>query len=287
MLSVINLLDSGLCMARLQNSAGLSYSGAKVLYGVYGKAQTIFNVPAAFITPLTVSVVPAIAAKIVLDDKNEAAKISEDSLRIAMVMALPMGTGLAVLSKPIMNVLYPNANEAGPALLCILGFAAIFVCLSLMTTAVLQASGKERYTARSIIAGGLVKISVNWFLVGIPALNIYGAPIGTLCCYVTMCTMNLIYISRSFEKAPKLKNMFVRPALACLIMAAIAFAAYYTADYALNFSTRIETAAGMCAAIAAAIIVYVAAVIKLRAVTAEDMKLIPKGEKIAKLLHIT
>ena len=37
-LSLINLIDSGLCMGRLQDAAGFSYADAKVLYGVYGKA---------------------------------------------------------------------------------------------------------------------------------------------------------------------------------------------------------------------------------------------------------
>ena len=42
-LSLINLVDSGLCMGRLQDAAGFSYADAKVLYGVYGKAQTLYN----------------------------------------------------------------------------------------------------------------------------------------------------------------------------------------------------------------------------------------------------
>ena len=61
-LSLINLVDSGLCMGRLQDAAGFTYQEATVLYGVYGKAQTLYNLPASFITPLTISVVPAIAA---------------------------------------------------------------------------------------------------------------------------------------------------------------------------------------------------------------------------------
>jgi len=35
-----------------------------------------------------------------------------------------------------------------------------------------------------------------------------------------------------------------------------------------------------------AVVVYLVMVIATRAITLEDMKLIPKGEKIAKLLHI-
>ena len=42
----------------------------------------------------------------------------------------------------------------------------------------------------------------------------------------------------------------------------------------------------MLIAVAAAVVVYVIMIIITRAVTTEDMKLIPKGEKIARLLHI-
>lgn len=280
-LSLINLIDAGLCMTRLQNAVGFSYDYAKTLYGVYGKAQTLFNLPAAFITPLTVSVVPAIAAKLALGNKAEAGKISEDSLRISMAIALPMGVGLAVLCRPIMNVIYPGAHEAGPLLLCILGIASVFVCFSLISTAVLQATGKERLTLFSIIGGGLVKITVNWFIVAIPEINIYGAAIGTVCCYITMCVMNLIFINRSFENGLSIKNIFLRPAVPSVVMGAAAIAVYLLLAKAVS-----STAVSMCAAILVAAAIYAVAVIKLRVITAEDMKLIPKGEKLAKLLHM-
>ena len=61
-MALLNSVDSKLCMNRLQSAAGFSYREAKVLYGVYGKAQTLFNLPAAFITPLTISIVPAISS---------------------------------------------------------------------------------------------------------------------------------------------------------------------------------------------------------------------------------
>ena len=42
----------------------------------------------------------------------------------------------------------------------------------------------------------------------------------------------------------------------------------------------------MAVAIAAAVAVYLVAVIVSKSVTKEDMKLIPGGEKIARLLHM-
>jgi stage V sporulation protein B len=40
------------------------------------------------------------------------------------------------------------------------------------------------------------------------------------------------------------------------------------------------------AAVLTGVVVYVVMAIALRAITLEDMKLFPKGEKIAKILHI-
>lgn len=286
-LSLINLLDAGLCMSRLQDAVGYSYKYANTLYGVYGKAQTLFNLPAAFITPLTISIVPAISAQLALKNRAQAGKISEDSLRISMAVALPMGVGLAVLSEPIMNVIYPTAHEAGGLLLCLLGIASVFVCFSLMSTAVLQASGNEKLTLYSIIAGGLVKITINWFIIAIPSVNIYGAPIGTICCYVTMCVMNIIFINRSLDKKLSFKNVFLRPAVPSLIMGIAAYGVFYLCCMFIAPDGRLAMALDMCIAIAVAVIVYAVAVIKLRAITAEDMALIPKGDKIARLLHMT
>ena len=47
-----------------------------------------------------------------------------------------------------------------------------------------------------------------------------------------------------------------------------------------------HVALAMLCAIAAAVLVYLVLVVALRAITYEDMKLIPKGEKLARILHI-
>ena len=218
--------------------------------------------------------------------KDEASKISEDSLRISAAMCLPMGIGLSVLADPVIRLLYSDVHESGPMLLFTLGFASIFVCMYLMSTAVLQAAGKEKLTLISIVIGGAVKIAVNYILVGNPDINIYGAPIGTIACYFSMCAMNYVFMCRSLDKAPRLSRVLLRPVLATLIMAAVAYGVYLLMSGILAPTGRLSTALDLCVAIAAAVIAYAVFAIKLRAITAEDMTLIPKGDKIAKLLHM-
>lgn len=286
-LSILNLLDSGICMDRLQSAAGFSLKDSQVLYGVYGEAQTLFNLPAAFITPLTISVVPAITAASVRGENDTATKISEDSMRIAAAISMPMGVGLAVLCQPIMQVLYQGSHESGPALLAIMGAASFFVCLVLMENAILQASGKEKYTMYTMITGGVVKILINWFLVGNPSINIYGAPVGTLVSYLVMAVMNFIFMCVVLDKNPRVMNILLKPFLSSAAMGIVAWGSYRLIRIFVTGETRLSFLLSMAVSIIAAVIVYVIAAIKFRAVTAEDLGLIPGGSKVAKLLHMS
>lgn len=288
-MSLVTLVDNKLVLSQLKNAVGFSEQVSDDLWGVYGKAMTLYNLPAAFITPLTISVVPSIAACVAAKKHAEGCEIAESSIRIASIICMPMGVGLAALSAPIMNVVYPSANEVGGTLLLYMGFASVFVCLTLMTNAVLQAHGNEKFPVISMVVGGLTKVGVNLLLVGNPAINIVGAPIGTICCYAVMCLLNYIFLCRCMEVRPRLRQMLLRPVVSCAIMGAAAWGVNGVAYRALGSTldaSWLHTALAMALAVAVAVVIYVVMIIFTRAVTMEDMKLIPKGEKLARLLHI-
>ena len=295
-MSLFTLIDNKLVLFQLKDAAGFTEDLADTLWGAYGKAMTLYNLPAAFITPLTISVVPSIAACVAAGKSENGCEIGESSIRIASIICIPMGVGLAVLSTPIMNVVYPSAHESGGRLLMFMGIASVFVCLALMSNAVLQAHGNEKYPVFSMLAGGATKVAVNWLLVGDPDINIIGAPIGTICCYLVMCIMNYIFLCRCMERRPSLRRMLLRPVLSCAVMG---FAAWAVNGLAVRLLSGVITSGvsrfsaqwlvsvfSMLIAVAAAVVVYLVMIISSRAVTLEDMKLIPKGEKLAKILHI-
>lgn len=288
-LSVITLINTKLILGQLQNSAGFSYDDTKVLFGVYSKALTLYNLPAALITPLTISIVPAIAGFLAKKQFGEAKTVVESSLRIFTIIALPMAVGLSVLAGPIMNGIYPGSSAEGTKLLAIMGVASFFVCLALMTTAILQASGRERLPVYTMLIGGGMNVVLNWYLVGNPDINIYGAPIGTLICYVVMSGLNLWFVMHKLPEKPRLPNVFVMPAINCTLMALAAWLVYPAALGVLGAGdepSRMTILICLALAIGVAAVLYVVCTIVTRAITLDDMKLLPKGEKIAKLLHI-
>lgn len=288
-MSVITLIDTKLIQSTLPSVPGIGPALADELYGSYSNMQTLYNLPASFITPMTIAVVPAISAAATRKARREVSAIAESGLRVSAVVAAPMGIGLAVLSDPIVHVIYRDTHPIGPTILTYLGVAAIFVCIALVTNAILQADGNEMLPIISMVAGGAVKIAANLLLVRRPEINILGAAAGTIACYAVICILNCIFIRSRLEVKPRYVNVFLRPLLSAAVMGAAAWAAYGLLSRLLHVAgapSRLPMLIAMCGAIAVAVVVYLVMVVVTRSVTLEDMRLIPKGERIAHFLHI-
>ena len=233
--------------------------------------------------------VPAVTACLVKKERDEASKIAESSLRIAAVIALPMGIGLAVLAHPIYNVIYWGSHEAGAKLLVGLGIASFFVCMTLLGNALLQACGKERLPIVSIAVGGVAKIGINWVLVGNPNINIHGAPIASICCFGLICVLDYIFLRRALSRRPRLSRVLGAPLLSAGAMGVAAWAVYGLAGRVRSRGGELERlpmAIAMFAALGVAVVVYMVMISATRAVTKSDMALIPGGSKLARVLRL-
>ena len=291
-MSLVQLADAKITLNQLQNAAGYVDTAAYALNGAYGKAMSVYNVPSAFVVPFVSSIVPAIAAARVRGDKLGASDTAEKAMRMCTLLCLPMAVGIAVLAVPCMNVLYPESASQGGVLLCELGIVCYFMTMSLMTNAILPANGNERLPLVAILLGGLTKVVVTYTLVGNPAINIYGAPIGTLCCYLVMLTVNLIFIAKKMARPMNLWRIFGRAGISAGIMGVAAWSVWsllhsmMAGNTAVIAGRNINILIPFALAVGVGVIVYGIMIVALRAITLEDMKLIPKGERIARILHI-
>ena len=307
-MSIINIIDTKIVMGRLQNGLGLAEEAAAVLNGQYRIAMNMPNMVASFVYPVTMSLIPFAAAALARQDHAGADRIISSAFRIIAILALPAGIGLSVLSTPIMVLVLPAQREdalaAGPHLQ-VLGIALIFICLMILTNAILQTYGKEKLPIFTVIVGGIVKIIMNYFLVGNPDINIHGAPISTLCCYLVIVVLNLFFVWKYSPQKPRYLEVFAKPVAASLLMGGAAWAVYGLASRVLDgaflalaqqmfadpdkiqlWSVYLANAACVLLGILAGVIVYGVLVIALRILRAEDVRSIPRGEKLIKLLHL-
>ena len=289
--SLVTLIDTKLVMSQLQTvyqtvdgmGEAAALDAARGLYGIYSKTMSIYNLPFSLMVPLTACIIPAVSAALTRRDRRSAQRLSESAMRIGLLLALPMGMGLFALGGPIMGLLFPaiDVAVAGP-LLSVLGLASIFVALQLLCNSILQANGMVNLPIVAVAIGGVVKIIVNYTLVGNPDIRINGAPVGTLCCFIVISALELFIIHRAIPAPPRFLRAFLKPFLASAFMAAAAWASYGVLHNIIKLGNAISTLGG----IAVGVVVYLVLVLALRAISKDDLDLMPKGDKIAKILHI-
>ena len=289
MVSIITLIDTSLVQGQLQNALGYSLDETRALYGNYSACMDLYNLPSSLMVALTASVIPAVSASITQHNEKQTARIVRSSFRVTALLAFPMGLGLWSLSGPIFRLFYPRyAGALGGHLLSVLGIASIFVCLMLITNSILQSYGRVNVPIFTMLIGGVVKIVLNYNLTAVPSINIHGAPIGTLVCFALTAILNLIAVSRVAAFHLNYPGYFLRPLLASLAMAFSARGVYALCAHFLLSEDSGRTIMLVCvgAAIAVAVVVYAVLVLALRIVTRDDLALLPKGEKLARILHV-
>ena len=283
-LQIITLVDAKVVMSRLIGAAGFTQGQADTLKGVYNFAQTIFNLPYAFVSPISISILPAITAQLTLRNARGARRTEESAIRIMGLITMPCAVGLIVLAQPIMALLRGYTGDTlttAGNLLAVLGVSLVFTSVVMLTNTMMQAHGFVYLPVMNMFIGGIVKVIVNYILVGNPNINIQGAPVGTLCCYLCITVLNLFTMRKVIRKSPNVPKHLLKPLLASLIMGGVAYGAWRLTA-AVTASRLVQCALPIALAAAA----YVILVIVLRVVTYDDCMLLPKGEKIAKLLRI-
>ena len=99
--------------------------------------------------------------------------------------------------------------------------------------------------------------------------------------------LNLFFVWKYSPKKPHYLQLFAKPVVATALMGAAAWAVHGFVDRALSgLGVYTANAAGVLAGIAAGVVVYAVLVIALRILRADDVRSIPKGETLIKLLHL-
>ena len=190
-----------------------------------------------------------------------------------------------------MGGLYGDTDPAAGAILSVLSAAGYGVCIMMVTNAILQAYGYERLPILTIAAGGVCKIVVNYVLLSSPGVNIVGAAVGNVACYLVISLLNLLIIRRKAPDCPKLLPLFVRPLAASLLMGGCAWGVYKALCAVLSSaglfqSGRMLFLVPAVLAVLAGVVLYLVFIVMLKAITREELELVPKGDKLAKLLRV-
>ncbi len=280
-LSVINFIDSALVQGQLQNALHMTEDQSRALYGAYSGVMNIYNLPSSFMIAVTASVIPAVSAALAQKKRRAASKVVRAAFHVTALLVIPMGVGMSVLAQPIVRMLFnPKDPALSGSLLAVLGVASIFVCMVSVSNSVLQAYGYQHLPLFVMVGAGVSMLVIDYNLVAVPAINIHGSPIGTLCCFAIATAVDFFLITRLIPRPPRFFRLFFGPVLASAVMGVTVWCVYHL--FALFAGNTLST----LLAVAAGVAVYLFLVVFLQMLSRSELKLMPKGDKLADLLRL-
>lgn len=247
------------------------------LYGIRGKAFTLYNLVPTITSVLGVSALPVLTSCFAkgTGDKSIVKRNIESTMKFTALISMPAGMGFLFLGPEIMGLMYNTVAsvEIGGVMLRIYGLAAIFAGLAIPMISMLQAIGKEKISLRNVAIGAALKVIVNFVFVGIPTVNIKGAAIGTFVSYFFIFIANLLSLIKYTGVKPNIWKTILKPfiaASACGISTII-----------LDLSLMGKI--GTILEIGVAAIVYFVVLVVLNTFEPDDVLTLPKGDKILKM----
>lgn len=252
------------------------------MWGCYAAAVPLMQMVTAITQAFGTTAMPNVTSAWTKGDKAELKSSMDTVLKLTTLFTFPLGLGLVALAGPIMGIVY-SASETtsivGAEVLKVMGFAAIVIACTVPVCSMLQGIGKVHIPLILYVAGLIIKIPVTYLFVSVVSINIQGGSVGTLVSYCCMLLAAVYLLVKYSGVRPDFLNIVVKPLVSAIFSAA---AAYFCFSFALIKFSLIVSA---LLAVAAAVLVYITFLLLLKSFTRNELKFIPKGEKIVILLE--
>lgn len=272
---------------------------ADYLYGAYEIASDFRNLLPSLTVTFGISAIPVLSEAWTLKDSRLIKSSIESVIRMSMMIALPVGLIMGILAEPILTMFYckdaatmsaVNISALVMGIYC--GTAFIFSITQPLTN-MLQAIGRTDVPLLSLGIGAIFKVGLNYILIGIPSLNIYGAIIGTLFCYVVVTVIDLIFLMKTSKVNINIKSVFLKPLMCSAVSGGTAWVMNkmlcdildgvpLLADKT-NYLSYVTVS--LIVSVAFSVVVYFFTMLVSKSLEVEDIKMLPKGEKIVKILE--
>jgi len=257
------------------------------LAGCFSYMNTVTMLLPTVTQGLAISALPNVTAAWVEGIKEKIRKSVETVLKVTSIISFPIGIGMSVLSFPIMDLIYNTLGKnkslgevcVAAQIMSIYALGIIFVAVGTPVCSMLQAVGRADIPLKLLIVGVTVKVILNYILVGIPEINIQGAGIGTLACYLFVCGAGLICLRKEVKTPISWTNAFLKPLICSLLCGLAAYSSHGLLSLVLPFKISTIFSIGISG------LVYVLALFLTRTITSSDLMTIPKCKKIVKILE--
>lgn len=267
---------------------GYTANEIAIFWGALGQYQLLFNIPVAVSNALSSSLIPSLTRSVSSGNREQTLERIAASIRFSMLIAIPAAVGIMVLANPVCNLLFISEDNSLLIRLSAAGaLAVVFFSLSTVTNAILQGLNRMEVPVRHAAVSLVIHVAVLEVFLLVMHLGIYGVVFANMIFAFCMCLLNARTIAKHAGYRQEYKKTFFLPAVCSLLMGAAAWAVYKCVAMLLPASLmggRMGMALVVLPAVAVAVAVYVVALVKLKAVDEKELKAMPMGTKLLRIL---
>ena len=268
------------------NSNGLEIREASRVYGIYSRQfLVLLNLPIAISSAMSSALIPGISGAYSKGDIETVNHKLGQAVKTTMLIIIPAAVGMAVLSNPIMQLLFHGTNKGAGYALSAGSAAIVFYAFSTITNGALQAIGKVSAPVKNAAITLVVHVAfvaAGLFIFPNHTLRVLVA--GSLVYSFLMCVFNGISIRKYLDFKLDKRKTFVMPLIASIFMGVFANASYFL-TYKLMVATidKCSNLVAIAVSVLTSVFVYGVFVIKIGRYKEEDLSALPKGRLIVKL----
>ena len=197
----INSVLDGMIFGQSMEALGLKDETSR-LYGIYTSGYLVLtNVPVAISNAMSSSLIPTISRSWSRNDMEDVNLKISTAVRFASVVSFPSAVGLAVISLPVMNILFKTSDDAMlAAYIMILGSSVVVLySVSTVTNAILQGTNNMHWPVINAFISLILHSLALLILLLKFRLNVVGMVLGNMMFALLMCIFNAISIKRKLS----------------------------------------------------------------------------------------
>lgn len=268
-------IDSALLNSIL-DSKGYSEEARLILWGRYSsKYRLLANLPISISSAIGVAIVPNIASAYTKRDVPTLYARMAQAVKFNMLIAIPSAFGLAVLAKPIMEVLFNDTTEMTTLLMQLGAAAIIFYAYSTTSSNILQGLNLMRYPVIHATIAIVIYVIFDYILLSFFDMGVYALIVGHTVFPIIVSFLNWMRIQETTGYIQEIKRTFLMPTVCSAAMAFVAYFSYIGMMTLIN-----QSLLSLLVAIFFGLFTYFILIIITGTMTEKELHDLPMGGKL-------
>lgn len=231
-----------------------------------------------FATAISTAIFPSMTAQAAVNDMPEMKKSLSLGVRTILFVTLPASVGMALLSEPIIRLMYEFSGKFTAADTVIAAEALVWYCVGLAGYAAVQGLIRGFYAIQNtvtpvVVSAMAIVINIAFSFLLVEPLGHVGLALAYSLAGIAQCVLLVIFLRRRIGPMDLLHmcKTIIQTLLACVVMAVFVMGASYGVEMTIGIAGKMEQLIQVALSIGVGVVAFFAVAMVMKM---EEMQLV-------------